>query len=79
MEFWSVQFQILKKDFEIHGIVKSTNDSWNRFCCHSLKDIHIQRHDGIVKVIGTVICVSRAILMSLYKGEVLLVWSSSNM
>ncbi len=32
---------ILKKDFEVHGIVKSTNDSWGRFCCHSLKDVHI--------------------------------------
>jgi len=30
-------------------------------------------------VIRIVICVGRAVLMSLYKGEVFLVWSSSNM
>ncbi len=79
MEFWSVQSQILKKDFEVHGIVKSTDDSWGRFCCHSLEDVHIRRRDGIAKVIGTVICVGGAVLMSLYKGKVLLVLSSSNM
>lgn len=78
-EFWSVQSQFLKKDFEVHGIVKSTDASWGRFCCHSLEDVHIRRRDGIAKVIGTVICVGGAVLMSLYKGEVLLVWSSSNM
>jgi hypothetical protein len=68
--------QILKKDFEVHGIVKSTDDSWGRFCCHSLEDLHIQRRDGIAKVIGTVICIGGAVLMSLYKGEVLLVPSN---
>ncbi len=30
-------------------------------------------------MIRIVICVGRAVLMSLYKGEVFLVWSSSNM
>jgi hypothetical protein len=30
-------------------------------------------------VIGIVICIGGTVLMSLYKGEVLLVWSSSNM
>jgi len=79
VEFWSVQSQIFKKDFEVHGIVKSTDGSWGRFCCHSLEDLHMRRRDGIAKVIGTVICIGGAVLMSLYKGEVLLVWSSSNM
>ncbi|KAH9541601.1 hypothetical protein CY35_14G073900 [Sphagnum magellanicum] len=44
-----------------------------------LEDLHMRRRDGIAKVIGTVICIGGAVLMSLYKGEVLLVWSSSNM
>jgi hypothetical protein len=79
VEFWSVRSQILKKDFEVHGIVKSTDGSWGRFCCHSLEDLHMQRRDGMAKVIGTVICIGGAVLMSLYKGKVLLVWSSSNM
>ncbi|CAK9262100.1 unnamed protein product [Sphagnum jensenii] len=41
-----------------------------------LEDLHIRRRDGIAKVIGTVICVGGAVLMSLYKGEVLLVPSN---
>jgi hypothetical protein len=31
MEFWSVQSQIFKKDFDVHGIVKSIDDFWGRF------------------------------------------------
>jgi hypothetical protein len=41
MEFWNVQFQILKQNFEVHGIIKNIDDSWGRFCYHSLEDIHI--------------------------------------
>jgi hypothetical protein len=38
--------KFLKKDFEVHGMVKSIDDSWGRFCCHGLKDVHIEGEMG---------------------------------